>query len=108
MFFAFGPELIVLKNEELNQVLSTGKLNIDKIKAQGKNQTDGNPIIFLKVSDVANKLFVQHHGSEHLIVANLSDVLANPKQALNDASRVQMDLGSVDVRQMSIAAPIAG
>ena len=58
IFFAFGPELIVLKNSDLNQVLASGKLDTAKLASAGKNQVDGNPIIFLKVCDQTDTLFL--------------------------------------------------
>ena len=73
MFFAFGPELIVLPNSQLNQVLSTGKLDVNRISAQGgSNRTDESPIIFLKAFDSINTLFLQHQGSEELLIADLN------------------------------------
>jgi len=37
------------------------------------------------------------------VIANLSDVVRNPKKALQDADRCKMDLGSVCVRQVCIS-----
>lgn len=79
IFFAFGPELIVLKNSDLNQVLASGKLDTAKLASAGKNQIDGNPIIFLKVCDQTDTLFLQHQGSEYLLIANLNAVATNAK-----------------------------
>ena len=102
-FFAFGPELIVVSNSQLNQVLSTGKLDVDKIAADGSNCVSGKPIIFLKVCDEINTLFMQHQGDDFLIIADLNSVVANTKKGLDDAKRVVLDLGTDDVRQISVA-----
>ena len=51
VFFAFGPELIVVQNSELNQVLMEGTFPEGSLMARTSNRTHSNPIAFLKVSD---------------------------------------------------------
>lgn len=82
LFLAYGPELIVVKNTELNQVLTDGILPVDKLLEKGKNQTHSNPIAFLKVSDEANCLFLQHSGDDYLLIADLAAVISDPKKGL--------------------------
>ena len=54
VFFAFGPELIVVPNKELNQVLLEGSFPEGSLNARVSNKTHGNPIAFLKVCDQTN------------------------------------------------------
>ena len=42
-----------------------------------------------------------------MIIADLPSVILNPKNALDDAKRVKMDLGGVDVRQISVSQNLA-
>jgi len=54
VFFAFGPELIVVPNSELNQVLLEGSFPEGSLNARVSNKTNSNPIAFLKVCDHTN------------------------------------------------------
>ena len=54
VFFAFGPELIVVPNSELNQVLLEGSFPEGNLNARVSNKTHSNPIAFLKVCDHTN------------------------------------------------------
>ena len=58
MFMAFGPELIVVPNTKLYQVLKDGDLNSANPLSQGSNKTNGSPLIFLKVADEIDTLFL--------------------------------------------------
>ena len=97
MLFAYGPELIVVRNSELNQVLKTGTLPAN----QPSNASNQAPIIFLKVE--GDLLFLQHQGDDYLVIADLPSVLNDAKAALDDAKMVKMDLDGVDIRQISVA-----
>ena len=57
MFFAYGPELIVVPNAQLNQVLNQNDLS-GVIKQS--NKTAESPIIFIHACDKSGKLFLQH------------------------------------------------
>ena len=106
MFFSHGAELFVVANSQLNQMVIDGKLP-DALVSQESNKTNEDPIIYLKVCDKTDTLFVQHQGDDYLIIADLPSVILNPKNALDDAKRVKMDLGGVDVRQISVSQNLA-
>ena len=56
MLFAYGPELIVVPNGQLNQVLNEETLPVETLLAKGKNQTESTPIAYLNI--VGDLLFL--------------------------------------------------
>ena len=102
MLFAYGPELIVVPNSQLNQVLDSGDLNPGRLLAEGSNKINSNHIIFLKVHD--DQLFLQHSGEDYLLIADLPAVIRNPKKGLMEALRCKLDCSEgTDVRQVSVS-----